>query len=136
MSQFAFLEQQQRPAAWEASALLREESNSATKIGVAGANDSIVLVNYVSRKRTKHSIALQHWIAMTASAENSESIHASPRHSVECPAEWTHNPYLVPHDANRCAVLRLIRCVTSVSMNPFRAVSKFLTGALNPYGLF
>ena len=69
MSQLTFLEQQQRPAAWEASALLREESNSATKIGVAGANDSIVLVNYVSRKRTKHSIALQHWIAMTASAE-------------------------------------------------------------------
>ena len=48
---------------------LREESNSATRIGVAGANDSIVLVNSVSRKRTRHSIALQHWIAMIASAE-------------------------------------------------------------------
>ena len=42
-----------------------EESNSATSTGVAGANDAIVRVNSVSRKRTSDSI-VQAWHANTA----------------------------------------------------------------------
>ena len=47
-------------------ALLNEESNSATNIGVAGAKDSIDRVHSVSQKRTRQGMALQHCIATIA----------------------------------------------------------------------
>lgn len=48
---------------------LNDESNSATSIGVGGANSSTALVISVYRNGTRHSIALEHWMATTASTE-------------------------------------------------------------------
>ena len=58
---------------------LSDESNSATTVGVSGAKDAMARVNSTSLCRTRHSMALQHWMATTASADRANSAWGSVR---------------------------------------------------------
>jgi hypothetical protein len=101
-------------------------------VDVEAANDTIVRVNSVSRCRTRHNMARQHCIATTVSVGIQNSACSSVRPQVARLRAVQKGrmtlqifPYLVPQDASRCAVRKLILPSTSVLIKPWRAVRKF-----------
>jgi hypothetical protein len=84
-----------------------DESNTANRDGVSDANDCMLLVNSVSLKRTRHSTALQHYMAIIAfcDSQNSAWVPVRPhvtRYSALLNGRITRHirPYRMLYEAN------------------------------------